>query len=152
QPLTTGVYENTQDPATRAAGHAGLAVTGTFGCGWGTGRFLVDQATIDGNGAAQAFSARFEFHCAGQERATFGAVSYNSTADFRTRTAPGKVDFGSVVGSKGAPVLPVTITNNGPATLTVSHATITGDNVPNFTMVSDTCGVTLAAGQSCAFG
>jgi len=152
QPLVPGVYENVQDPATRAAGHPGLSVTGNLGCGWGTGRFIVDQATLDANGVPQVFSARFERHCGGQDPAWFGAVSYNATADYRARTAPGSVAFGSVVGSKGSGILPVTITNNGPSTLTVSHATIGGNDAADFVIASDTCGTTLAAAQSCAFG
>src|SRR6202023_2138189 len=101
---------------------------------------IVDNSTITA-GVVSTFSARFEQHCDASDAALFGAVSWNSTADFRTRTTtPNSIDFGNqMVGTTG-PSHTVTITNNGPSALTVTSTSLTGVDPGDFAILpSSTC-------------
>ena len=61
--------------------------------------------------------------------------------------APASRDFGTVnTGSTSAP-LPITVTNNGNAPLSVSGVTLTGDPVAQFGFVG--CGAVVNPGGSC---
>src|SRR5450631_3805434 len=63
--------------------------------------------------------------------------------------SPTGVSWSSVaVGTEGGQKV-VTLTNGGTTTLTISGISITGTNVPDFTIFSKTCGTTLAVSASC---
>jgi hypothetical protein len=149
-PLTPGNYENAQRFDVRAAGHPGLDVfRDTRGCSTLDGRFVVDDATYTVGGDVQTFSARFEAHCEGEVPALFGAISYNSTADYRTRSiTPGSITF-NTAGTTAA-TKTVTITNNGPSTLTPTGFAISGPNAAQFAISANTCTATLSSGSACA--
>jgi hypothetical protein len=148
-PLIPGTYEDAQRFGFQAAGHPGLDVSGdSLGCNTVAGRFVVDEATYDGNGDVLTFSVRFELHCEGGSVATFGALSFDSSKPFHTRDlAPTAVDVTSPNGSPGS--APLTITNDGPSSLTPSVVSITGSNAADFAVTGNTCPATLAAGASC---
>jgi hypothetical protein len=67
--------------------------------------------------------------------------------------SPTSIDFGNAtLGTTSTVVQPVTLTNSGNDTLTfTSNFTITGANLTDFGITSNTCGTTLAAGSSCGF-
>src|SRR5262249_14698676 len=98
--------------------------------------------------------ARFEQHCNGDDPALFGAVTYNSTADYRSRNvAPNSIAFGNVVVNTTSSEHTITLTNNGPSDLNVSSKTITGANPGQFSVSSDTCaGGPTPSGTSCPSG
>ena len=83
--LVPGTYENAQ--FSPDATHPELSIVGgaVNSCTFGTGRFVVDDITTSA-GVLQTFSARFEEHDCNGGPALFGAISYSSTADYRTRT------------------------------------------------------------------
>ena len=84
-PLSVGTYENAVRYDQRERFPPCIEVFGDGkGCNGVTGRFIVDQVTLAGDGTPTVFSARFEFHCEGDDAAVFGAISYDATADFRT--------------------------------------------------------------------
>jgi len=152
--LAVGTYENAQRAGLQSAGHPGIDVNGDgAGCNTETGRFIVDEVSFDNGGAPKTASIRFEQHCEGNDEALFGAVSYNATADYRTRTvSPSSLTMPSTrPGSTSAP-RNETITNQGPSTLTVSNATISGANAQDFHIASNNCGASLSQGQSCTIG
>ena len=101
-----------------------------------------------------SFSARFEQHCNGHNPGLFGAVSFSSTADYRSRNvAPNSLAFGNVVVNTTSGEQTVTLTNNGPSDLDVSGSTITGSDAGQFSVSTDTCtGGPIASGDTCAFG
>ena len=146
--LTVGVYESVTDSPT--ADRAGLNATSV--CNGITGRFIIDELTTDSQGAPTSFAARFEMHCAfgNTDPAMFGAVAYNATTPFRSRTVtPGFLIFPSLREGRTSPPKSVTITNNGPAVLTVSSPSIIGRDANAFTLTSSTCTAPLSAGQTC---
>jgi hypothetical protein len=124
-------------------------VDNTQNCGGSTvGRLEIDDVTYTAGGSIQTFSARFEDHCNGETPALFGAISYNSTADYRTRSiAPNSLTIntdGSTPGSGS-----VTITNNGPSTLSPTGFSISGPNAAQFAVTGNTCTSALPAGGAC---
>jgi Tol biopolymer transport system component len=147
--IAPGVYEQAERFAFRDAGHPGLDVFGDgVGCNTLAGRFVVDDATYDDTGKPLTFSARFEVHCDGEDGALFGALSYNSTADYRTRSiSPGTLAFNTLSGSTTSKS--VTITNNGPSSLSPSGFAISGADANEFNITASTCTSVLAASASC---
>jgi hypothetical protein len=148
-PLTPGTYEDAQRFDFRAPGYPGLDVFGDGrGCNTVAGRFVVDDATYDASGNVLTFSARFEDHCEGAAPALFGVVSYNSTAPYRTRSlSPTSLSLQSTNGAGASAAM--TITNNGPATLSPSVGSISGANASDFVVTGNTCPGSLASGASC---
>jgi len=151
--LTTGTYENAQPADIDHPGHPGLTASTGGNCLQQTSRFIIDGISFDGAGAINSIALRFEHHCEARDPALFGAISYNSTIDYRTRSLNSN--------SMGFPVTQVgktsvahteTITNQGPSSLTVSSAGITGTNASDFHVVSSTCGSSLSQGQACSVG
>jgi hypothetical protein len=151
QPLVPGTYENAQRFDFRAAGHPGIDVFGDGrGCNTVAGRFVVDDATYDSAGDVLTFSARFESHCEGTtSSALFGAVSYNSTAPFRSRVlSANSLQFTSIAGEPITRSL--TILNNGPATDDPTQIQLTGAGASQFSILGTTCSGPLASGASCS--
>lgn len=152
QALTVGSFPNAQ--LTADSSHPGIDLAnGSGACTTATGMFLVDDVSLDGTGTPLTFSARFEFHCNGEDPAVWGAVSYKSTADYRTTTIPAAVDFG-IVNLGETKTVPFTVTNNGPADLTVDDLGLSGPGaMAGFFWMgpgpATTCGGTLHTGQSC---
>ena len=145
--LVPGVYEDAQYNAD--ATHPELAIYGgaVNSCTYGTGRFIVDDITVSG-GVLQTFSARFEEHDCNGDPALFGAISYNSTADYRTRTiSPTSLSLSTTgkIPTSGN----VTITDNGPSTLTPSGFNISGADAAEFVITGNTCTSPLAATDAC---
>lgn len=151
QPIAVGAYEQAARTNLSAAGRPGLSVTGGgVGCNTVSGRFVVDQLVRDQGGLLQAFSARFEHHCEGAEPALFGSVSYNGTADFRTRTiSTNAVAFADTVTGATSPASPVLIENRGPSSLAVADVRIIGTGASQFRADTACVGVTLALGAGC---
>jgi hypothetical protein len=148
--LTPGIYENAVGQPFVTPGHPGMSVDGnSTGCNTLTGRFIVDDAQYDAQGSPVTFSARFEQHCESFDAALFGALSYNSTAAYRTRTlSPASLSFASLNGS--ATATSVTVTNSGPSTLSPSVININGPNASDFAITANTCANQVPAGGSCA--
>ena len=146
-PLLPGDYEGAQSG--HSATNPGLDVSGNgLGCNTETGRFIVDDATYTSGGAVQTFSARFEFHCEGNDPALFGAVSYNSTADYRTVSVSS--NSLNLATSRLTPThADWTITNDGPSNLTPTGFTISGADASKFAVTNDSCAGTLTPGTSC---
>src|SRR5438067_84540 len=110
-----------------------------------SGRFLIDDITF-ASSALQSLSARFEEHCEGGDLALFGAISFHSTADYRTASLSPRSLILST--QNGQPVSQnLTMTNNGPAALTPGGFTISPSNA-GFTISGTTCSGSLAAGAS----
>jgi hypothetical protein len=148
-PLTPGTYEGAQRFDFRAAGQPGLDVFGDGrGCNTVEGRFVVDDATYDGNGDVLTFSARFEDHCEGGAAALFGVLSYNSTAPYRTRSLSSTALNMQSTNGAGAPAT-MTVTNNGPAALSPSVGLITGASSADFAVTGNTCPASLPSGSNC---
>jgi hypothetical protein len=145
--LVPGTYENAQ--FSPDATHPELSIVGgaVNSCTFGTGRFVVDDITTSA-GVLQTFSARFEEHDCNGGPALFGAISYSSTADYRTRTvSPTSLSL-ATTGSTST-TGDVTITDNGPSALTPSGFTISGVGAGQFAITSNTCTSPLAATASC---
>ena len=65
---------------------------------------------------------------------------------------PTSLSFGErVVGTVGSSQT-VTVKNTGSAPMTLSGTSITGTNAPDFSVVSNSCGTSVAAGASCSIG
>jgi hypothetical protein len=146
--LVPGAYENAQ--FTADASHPELLIVGgpVDSCTYGTGRFIVDDITLSSGGDLQTFSARFEEHNCNNGPALFGAISYNSDADYRTRTiTPTSLALATTGGTPTSGN--VTITDNGPSALTPSGFSISGTNASEFTIAGNTCTSALTATESC---
>ena len=128
--LVPGTYEDAQFSADAA--HPELSIVGgpVNSCTFGTGRFIVDDITTSA-GVLQTFSARFEEHDCNGGPALFGAISYNSTADYRTRTVSPNSPSLATSGNTST-TGDVTITDNGPSALTPSGFTISGADAGQF--------------------
>ena len=152
QAWAPGNYENAERADFRSAGHPGLDVSGNgSGCNQVHGRFVVDQVELDPAGVPVVFAARFEQFCEAWPMSLYGAISLNATAPFRTFSIThGPLDFGNQ--NLGSSVTkPVTISNDGPSSLTVSTGPLTGTGASQFTVGANTCAnTTLTAGQSCS--
>jgi Calx-beta domain/Divergent InlB B-repeat domain len=75
--LGVGSYESAE--RFRSATHPGLDISGEGrGCNEVTGRFIVLEATYDGQGELLTFAADFEQHCEGGAAALYGAVRIDS--------------------------------------------------------------------------
>ena len=148
-PLVPGTYENAQRNSFKSAGHPGLEVSGdSRGCNVVAGRFVVDDVTYTAGGSLQSFSGRFEEHCEAGDSALFGAISYNSTAAYRTSSYSSSSL--NIVSFDGKPASSNwTITNNGPSNLTPSGFTITGPEASEFAVTSNTCNGQLSVGGNC---
>jgi hypothetical protein len=145
--LATGVYDTA---LYSDATHAGLFIDrdGHLFCGSAAGRLEIDDVTYAPGGGVETFSARFEDHCNGETPALFGAISYNSTADYRTRA----ISTNSIVVNtdESTPASgSVAITNNGPSTLSPTGFAISGPNATQFAITGNTCTSALAAGGVC---
>jgi hypothetical protein len=143
-----GVYEDAQ--FTADATHPELFIDrgGLDVCPSGTGRFIVDDLTLAPGGALQTFSVRFEEHCNDGNPALFGTISYNSTADYRTRTvSPTSLSLATTGSTPTSGH--VTITDNGPSALTPSGFSISGADASHFAITGNTCTNPLAAGVAC---
>jgi putative cell wall-binding protein len=151
--LVPGTYENVERIGTSSAGaHIDLGGDGR-GCNALSGRVIVDDASYDASGHPLDFSARFEIRCAANSvgltyPGLFGFVSYNSTAQERTRTISA-----NQLQLEGSPSLTVqqslTIANNGPAVDTPTGFAISGTDASYFSVVKTTCTTALPAGSSC---
>ena len=75
-------------------------------------------------------------------------VAAASTAPQAALT-PATADFGSVNVGSASPAQTFTLTNAGTAALPVTSVTLTGTNASAFTLGTNTCGSSLAAGASC---
>jgi hypothetical protein len=148
--ISTGTWSGVR--ATAAPGVPGFGVDTDVGsCTGLVGTLTIDEIQRGDDGAATAFAAHWEVDCpgTGYDRTWFGALSYNSTVDFRSRTHPSVVDFAA------APIASttsrtVTITNNGPSDLHVASSNLVGADAAQFQVTSDQCsGVAVAAGSSC---
>ena len=151
QSLAVGVYENALRFNVDAPGRPGLEVTGGgVGCNQVSGRFVVDELTRNGDGSLRSFAARFEHHCDGAPGTLFGSVSYNATADFRTRAlGANALVFPNTFAGATAPTQPVSIVNDGPSPVTISGAQVAGTGSSQFRSDGGCVGVTLAAQQQC---
>jgi putative cell wall-binding protein len=151
QLLVPGTYENAQRFAGIGPAYPQLDLFGHgHGCNTIAGRFIVDDATYDSAGNLLTFSARFESHCEGSTvSAMFGALSYNSTAPFRSRVVSADpLRFTSIA---GAPVTQsLTITNDGPASDDPTHIKLSGVDASQFSIIGTTCTGPLASGSSCS--
>jgi hypothetical protein len=142
--LAVGTYE----AAARTRGQNGalFAFHNDSPCWEDTGRFIVDEVAFDGSGVVQTLAVRFEQHCDNSEAALFGALYFNASVGHRTRSLSEQPV--EVISFDGGPVThPLTITNNGPDTLTPSDFSFEGD--PGLELTANTCTGPLAAGQSC---
>jgi hypothetical protein len=63
---------------------------------------------------------------------------------------PASSDFGSVTVGTGSPAAVFTLANAGNAALGISSITLAGANASSFSVGSNTCGTSLAAGASCS--
>jgi len=68
---------------------------------------------------------------------------------FTVSLSPVSLPFGSVVVAGTSSAQTVTLTNTGPATVTITSITRTGANPGDFAISANTCGGTLAAGLNC---
>jgi hypothetical protein len=65
-------------------------------------------------------------------------------------TAPGSIDFGSVLYGQTSPGVGISIANNGTVATTIQHLDLQGGGQGAFTIVDDTCtGKTLQPGAQC---
>jgi Bacterial Ig domain len=146
--LAAGVYENAQ--FSPDATHPQLFIDrgGLDVCPSGTGRFVVDDLTFAPGGDMQSFSVRFEEHCNSGDPALFGEISYNSTADYRTRSVnPSSLTLLSTGG--GPTTGTITVTDNGPSNLTPTGFNIAGADASQFSITGNTCSAPIASTQSC---
>jgi len=79
--------------------------------------------------------------------APVGAAPVPIIASGTATLSPSSLDFGQVPTTGSPKVLPVTLTNNNNAIMTVSYMTFAGDN--GFSVNHDYCGSTLAASSTC---
>jgi hypothetical protein len=116
-----------------------------------SGRLLVDQVTFNAAGRLTRLVARWQFRCNGAIAASFGGVTWNGTAAFHTRTiSPSAVKLGNQRMGWPGGTKAITVTNTGPARLTVTKVTLTGAQAADFDLVADNCSwVGLAVGQAC---
>jgi len=150
QNLVPGVYENARRFAEITSPQLDVFGDGR-GCNGVTGRFIVDDITWAPDQTLLTFAARFEHHCEGGDGALFGAVSYNSTAESRTRRfSPQALNFGSLNANAVSGPQTETITNDGPSPLAISSLSIDGADAGQFTVGASACPAVLASGESCA--
>ncbi|MCU1427293.1 MAG: Esterase, partial [Actinomycetia bacterium] len=115
------------------------------------GHFTVDDIAYDGSFNVLKFSARFHVDC-GINGSVEGAISYNSTADYRARIlSPAGASFGSHFTGTTSSGQTIALTNHGPSDLHVGSVTLGGPDVAAFDLSGDTCsGATLAVADSCS--
>jgi hypothetical protein len=115
-------------------------------------------------GAKPAIGTTFPVMTYASETGTFATVTfgysltYNSTGITMTYNgapvdnfSPTKLSFPSTLISTASSPLTVTLKNDGQGTLDITGVTETGTNSGDYTIGSNTCGATLAAGKSCSW-
>ena len=148
--LTTGAYEGAFRGPSPSPASPGLAVLFNGGCNFDTGRFVIDEIELGPGGVPLRFSARFEWYCGGGTIATFGALSFNATADFRDRTiSADRLAFGASVGGPPSEPQSVVITNLGPSPLAIIAVQRTGPDAADFGATTSCMFVTLAPTETC---
>jgi hypothetical protein len=80
--LEPGTYTDTVRYTGSPVASPVLDVTSEIACNQEFGQFTILDATYSAPGVLASFAATFEDHCEGQGPATFGDISYNSTAPF----------------------------------------------------------------------
>lgn len=125
---------------------------GINSCSTSIGRFTISELTMS-NDVVTSLVATWQHTCGTDPTAprSFGGVSFNGSATFHERRiGPGAVTFASRTFETRSAVQTVTITNDGPASLTPIGATITGRDATSFRVAADRCtGVPLAPGATC---
>ncbi|HZZ92511.1 MAG TPA: VCBS repeat-containing protein [Usitatibacter sp.] len=101
-PLTPGVYPVAARYTSQSQAQAGFDFSGNgHGCNTSIDRFLVREATYNGDGSVRSFAADFEQSC-DNSAIEYGQVRYNSTVPFTTMldttwrtdaSVPGKIDL-----------------------------------------------------------
>jgi hypothetical protein len=149
--LEPGTYDNALGGSIGVPSTSpGLNVASEIGCNQQFGQFTVLDVTYSSPGELGSFAATFEDHCEGQGPATFGDISYNSTAPFygdslstdnlvidTPETAPGISGF--------------MITNTGQSPLNIFGGYFSGTAASDFFVAYSTCSTALAPGARCEF-
>jgi len=77
------------------------------------------------------------------------SIDVNGAGTPAASASPTSIDFGSQALAASSPAHRVTVTNTGPAPLTIYSMAIGGANARDFALRSSTCAGTIAAGASC---
>ena len=150
QQFGVGTYEGAQSSAT--ADHPGIYMNvGSQPCGGQIGRFMIDEIETT-NGRFTRLVMRWEIHCANAYSGSFGSLEFNGTVPFRDRSiSPQLLQFPETHIGWESEVLPISVTNFGPAPLHVYGVDFSDFNDILFEVVENTCeDVDLMAGESCA--
>ncbi len=146
--LEPGTYTDTVRYTGSPVASPVLDATSEIGCNQEFGQFTVLDATYSSPGVLASFAATFEDHCEGQVPATFGDISYNSTANFYGETlSSDQVDIdttGEDIGVDG-----FTITNTGQSPLDVSGGYFQGADASDFFVADSNCPAALNPGAVC---
>jgi hypothetical protein len=147
--IEPGTYDNAQrESIGLLQAMPGLDVTSAIGCNQEFGQFNVLDVTYSSPGVLASFAATFEDHCEGQGPATFGDISYNSSAPFYGEALSSdnvEVDAaGEYPGASG-----FTVTNTGQSSLNITGGYFSGPGASDFFVADSTCAAALAPGAVC---
>jgi hypothetical protein len=114
---------------------AGASCPITVGCTATALGTYTGNLTVSDNATSTRQTSSLSCTVSGTPQATVTPVSYN---------------FGSVNVGATTPATTISVSNPGTAPLTITSINLTGANAASFTIASNSCGATLAAGASCA--
>ncbi|MFZ4721072.1 MAG: choice-of-anchor D domain-containing protein [Ilumatobacteraceae bacterium] len=137
--------------AQQDATHAGLSLLRNERlCVTATGVLSVEQMTFNANNTLKTLVARWEYHCNGEEAASFGGIRFGVTSPFAVTELTDHTHWGQVVTNTLSTPAPVVFTNNGSGPAAVGQLAIRGTEAAQFQVVTDGCSNrTIAAGGSC---
>lgn len=141
----------TRRTGSQDATHAGLDVRWDYvRCASATGRLAIDDLTFNSNGSIKTLAARWEFHCNGEDAASFGGIRLRSSAPFTIPDLTDAAIWDQVPIGTVAPVQHVVLRNDGATDMTVGQVTLSGPDVSQFRVISNGCSNTIVpANASC---
>ena len=147
--LEPGTYDNSQRGSIGGPSSSpGLDVTSEIACNQEFGQFTVLDVTYSSPGVLQSFAATFEDHCEGHGPATFGDISYNSTAPFYGESlSTDQLEVDAAGETSG--VAGFSITNTGQSPLDIYGGYFSGPSASDFSVADSTCSGALAPRATC---
>ncbi len=147
QVLAPGTYENAARSATPGA--PGIDVFGEGrGCNTVSGRFVVRDVHVGGDGVIDRFSGTYESHCEGGVLSTIGEISVNEPTDGELVVANAAIDFPEAYPGVTGRVVPVYLVNVGAVERSVTATAFGGATPADFAVTANGC-ATVAPSASC---
>ncbi|MEQ1698515.1 MAG: choice-of-anchor D domain-containing protein [Ilumatobacteraceae bacterium] len=134
----------------RTATTAGFQIRGST-CPTPTGLITISEVTFGPTGLMRTLAASWEFHCSGEDPASFGAIEFGTNSGFTSVEITPLVEFSDIQPDTASAEMPIDISNHGSADLHIGTVVLAGPDASKFEVVADPCsGADIASGVTCS--